>query len=281
MEQPDNQDSEVIESPESAENTAADVEDSDVADDAELDSESTADPDDEEIEYEGEKFKVPAKLKDAFLRQADYTRKTQEAAEIKRQAETQVEAVKQREAFIQQNVAEVARIHAIDAELMQFQNVNWDQLWDSDPVQAGKLNQRAQMLQAQRAQTEQVLTQRQAQFQQWQQQQAAMRMQEGQRVLQREIPNWGAEVQSQLLDYAQQTGWSASEIQNITPRQVVALYRDLQFTKIREKATQKPKVVQEKPVTRIAATKATANKDPDKMSTEEWAKWRQAQLKKR
>lgn len=281
MEQPDNQDSEVIESPESAENTAADVEDDDIDGEAELENESTDDPDDEEIEYEGEKFKVPAKLKDAFLRQADYTRKTQEAAEIKRQAETQVEAVKQREAFIQQNVAEVARIHAIDAELAQFQGVNWDQLWDSDPVQAGKLNQRAQMLQAQRAQTEQVLTQRQAQFQQWQQQQAAMRMQEGQRVLQREIPNWGTEVQSQLLDYAQKTGWSASEIQNITPRQVVALYRDLQFTKIREKATQKPKVVQEKPVTRIAATKATANKDPDKMSTEEWAKWRQAQLKKR
>ena len=281
MEQPDFQDSEVIESPESAENTAADVEDDDSDGEAERENESTDDPDDEEIEYEGEKFKVPAKLKDAFLRQADYTRKTQEAAEIKRQAETQVEAVKQREAFIQQNVAEVARIQAIDAELMQFQNVNWDQLWDSDPVQAGKLNQRAQMLQAQRAQTEQVLTQRQAQFQQWQQQQAAMRMQEGQRVLQREIPNWGTEVQSQLLDYAQKTGWSASEIQNITPRQVVALYRDLQFTKIREKATQKPKVVQEKPVTRIAATKATANKDPDKMSTEEWAKWRQAQLKKR
>lgn len=281
MEQPDLQDSEVIDSPESAENTAADVEDSDVDGDAELENESTDEPEDEEIEYEGEKFKVPAKLKDAFLRQADYTRKTQEAAEIKRQAETQVEAVKQREAFIQQNVAEVARIHAIDAELAQFQGVNWDQLWDSDPVQAGKLNQRAQMLQAQRAQTEQVLTQRQAQFQQWQQQQAAMRMQEGQRVLQREIPNWGTEVQGQLLDYAQKTGWSASEIQNITPRQVVALYRDLQFTKIREKATQKPKVVQEKPVTRIAATKAAATKDPDKMSTEEWAKWRQAQLKKR
>jgi len=281
MEQPDSQDSEVIESPESAGNTTADVEDSEIDGEAELDNESTADPDDEEIEYEGEKFKVPAKLKDAFLRQADYTRKTQEAAEIKRQAETQVEAVKQREAFIQQNVAEVARIHAIDAELAQFQGVNWDQLWDSDPVQAGKLNQRAQMLQAQRAQTEQVLTQRQAQFQQWQQQQAAMRMQEGQRVLQREIPNWGSEVQDQLREYALQTGWTASEVQNITPRQVVALYRDLQFTKMREKATQKPKVVQEKPVTRIAATKATANKDPDKMSTEEWAKWRQAQLKKR
>lgn len=281
MEQPETQDSEVIESPQSAENTPADVEGSEEESTEELDSESTEEDDSEEIEYEGEKFKVPAKLKEAFLRQADYTRKTQEVAELRRQAEAQAETVKQREAFIQQNVAEVARIHAIDAELAQFQQVNWDQLWDSDPVQAGKLNQRAQMLQAQKAQTEQVLTQRQAQFLQMQQQQAAMRLQEGQRVLQREIPNWGPEVQDKLRDYALGSGWTPSEIQAITPRQVVALFHEFKAVETRKKAAEKPKIVQEKPVTRIAATKATANKDPDKMSTEEWLKWRESQRKKR
>lgn len=281
MEQPDNQDSEVIESQESAENTAADVQDSESEENKELEQESTDVSDDEEIEFEGEKFKVPAKLKDAFLRQADYTRKTQEVAEIRKQAEAQAETARQREAFIQHNVAEVARIQAIDTELAQFQQVNWDQLWDSDPVQAGKLNQRAQFLQAQRAQTEQVLTQRQAQFLQWQQQEAAKRLNEGQQVLKREIPNWGTEIQDQLRTYALNTGWSAGELQNITPRQVVALYRDFQFVKMREKATQKPKVVQEKPVTRIAATKASATKDPDKMDMNEWMKWRESQRKKR
>lgn len=281
MEQPDNQDSEVIESQESAEDTAADVQDSESEENKELEQESTDVSDDEEIEFEGEKFKVPAKLKDAFLRQADYTRKTQEVAEIRKQAEAQAETARQREAFIQHNVAEVARIQAIDTELAQFQQVNWDQLWDSDPVQAGKLNQRAQFLQAQRAQTEQVLTQRQAQFLQWQQQEAAKRLNEGQQVLKREIPNWGTEIQDQLRTYALNTGWSAGELQNITPRQVVALYRDFQFVKMREKATQKPKVVQEKPVTRIAATKASATKDPDKMDMNEWMKWRESQRKKR
>lgn len=281
MEQPDNQDSEVIESQESAENTAADVQDSESEENKELEQESTDVSDDEEIEFEGEKFKVPAKLKDAFLRQADYTRKTQEVAEIRKQAEAQAETARQREAFIQHNVAEVARIQAIDTELAQFQQVNWDQLWDSDPVQAGKLNQRAQFLQAQRAQTEQVLTQRQAQFLQWQQQEAAKRLNEGQQVLKREIPNWGTEIQDQLRTYALNTGWSAGELQNITPRQVVALYRDFQFVKMREKATQKPRVVQEKPVTRIAATKASATKDPDKMDMNEWMKWRESQRKKR
>lgn len=281
MEQPDNQDSEVIESPESAENTPADVEGSEEESTEELDTESTEEDDSEEIEYEGEKFKVPAKLKEAFLRQADYTRKTQEVAELRRQAEAQAESVKQRETFIQQNVAEVARIHAIDAELAQFQQVNWDQLWDSDPVQAGKLNQRAQMLQAQRAQTEQVLTQRQAQFLQEQQQQAAMRLQEGQRVLQREIPGWGQEIQDKLRDYALASGWTPSELQAVTPRQVIALFHEFKAVETRKKASEKPKIVQEKPITRIAASKATANKDPDKMSTDEWLKWRESQRRKR
>ena len=44
----------------------------------------------------------------------------------------------------------------------------------------------------------------------------------------------------------------------------------------------KPKPApQEAPVTRITATKATANKDPDKMSVDEWKRWREAQVKRR
>lgn len=34
----------------------------------------------EDIEYEGQTFRVPKVLKDAFLRNADYTQKTQEVA---------------------------------------------------------------------------------------------------------------------------------------------------------------------------------------------------------
>lgn len=40
-----------------------------------------AEPDELEIEYEGNKYKVPKELKDAFLRQQDYTKKTMELAE--------------------------------------------------------------------------------------------------------------------------------------------------------------------------------------------------------
>lgn len=281
MEQPENQDSEVIESPESAENTAADVETDELPEGAELD-ESTADPDEEEVEYEGEKYKVPAKLKDALLRQSDYTRKTQEVAEIRRQAEVEKQQIAQEREFIQHNLKDVATVTALDQQIAQYQGVNWDQLTESDPVQAMKLERQLRNLQSQREQAAAAVTQRQAHFVQVQQQEAARQLQEGQRVLQREIPGWNESLARELVDYGLKRGYAPEVLQNIrNPQFVIDLHNSYQFTKLREKATQKPKIVQEKPVTRIQATKATATKDPDSMSAEEWAKWRNAQIRKK
>lgn len=282
MEQPENQDSGVIESPESAENTAADVEAEILEDDAELENESTAEPDEEEVEYEGEKYKVPAKLKDALLRQSDYTRKTQEVAEIRRQTEAEKQMIAQEREFIQHNLKDVATVTALDQQIAQYQGVNWDQLTESDPVQAMKLERQLRNLQSQREQAAAAVTQRQAYFVQMQQQEAARQLQEGQRVLQREIPGWNESLARELVDYGLKRGYAPEVLQNIrNPQFVIDLHNSYQFTKLREKAAQKPKVLQEKPVTRIQATKASATKDPDSMSAEEWAKWRNAQLRKK
>lgn len=279
MEQPENQDSEIIESPESAEITDETTETE--AEDAELE-ESTAEPDEEEVEFEGEKYKLPAKLKDALLRQSDYTRKTQEVAEIRRQAEAEKQQIAQEREFIQHNLKDVTTVTALDQQIAQYQGINWDELTESDPVQAMKLERQLRNLQAQREQAASAVTQRQAEFMQRQQQEAARQLQDGQRVLQREIPGWNESLAKELVDYGLKRGYAPEVLQNVrNPQFVIDLYNSYQFTKLREKATQKPKVVQEKPVTRIQATKATATRDEDSMSADEWAKWRNAQLRKK
>lgn len=279
MEQPENQDSEIIESPESAEITEETTETE--AEDAELD-ESTAEPDEEEVEFEGEKYKLPAKLKDALLRQSDYTRKTQEVAEIRRQAEAEKQQIAQEREFIQHNLKDVTTVTALDQQIAQYQGIDWDALTDSDPQQAIKLERQLRNLQAQREQAASAVTQRQAEFMQRQQQEAARQLQDGQRVLQREIPGWNESLAKELVDYGLKRGYAPEVLQNVrNPQFVIDLYNSYQFTKLREKATQKPKVVQEKPVTRIQATKATATRDEDSMSADEWAKWRNAQLRKK
>src|SRR6185437_2626655 len=52
-----------------------------------------AEPTEAEIEWGGEKFTIPIKLKDAFLKNEDYTQKTQELAEQRRILEQNRESI--------------------------------------------------------------------------------------------------------------------------------------------------------------------------------------------
>lgn len=278
LEQPQVEDS--TELPES-DDTAEDVNDSEESGEEELNNEQSDASEEEEVEYEGKQYKVPKELKDALLRQSDYTRKTQEVAEVKRQVEAQQQRIEAERQFTQAHIREVARIEAIDQQLSQFSQVDWNALTDQDPVQVMKLERQVRELQAQRAQIAQTLTQRQAEFQQSQQQEAARQIAEGQRVLQREIPGWGQEMASKLIEYGRSRGYPDSVLMNVTsPQFVIDLYNSYQFAELRKKASQKPKQVQEKPVTRITASKAKGPVDPDRMSPDQWLKWRNAQLKK-
>jgi hypothetical protein len=264
MEQPDIQDSEIIESPDEDVIESESIE----TDETDQESEQSDEPEDdsEEVEYEGEKFKVPAKLKDALLRQADYTRKTQEVAEVRRQAEAERQLFEQQKQFHFANMQEVARVIAIDQQLQQYAAINWDQLENSDPVQAMKLQRQFRELQAQKAQSESTVAQRHQAMQQAQQQEAAMRLNEGQRVLTREIPGWGPELALKLKEFGLKEGMSAKKINSMDdPSDVLNLYAKYQLSEMKAKATKKPQQVQTKPVTKIQAVKATANRDSEKI----------------
>ncbi len=281
LEQPQIEDSEAQE--DEKEVSATSAEDSEeTQDETELDTEQTEESDEEETEYEGKKYKVPKELKDALLRQADYTRKTQEVAAEKRQVEQERQRFQAELQVHQQNQQEIGAITAIDQQLAQFGQVNWQALMDTDPVQAMKLDRQMRDMQAQRAQLANVITQRQQQFSHWQQQQAAAQMEEGQRVLQREIPGWNKELAGKLSEYGKARGYPEGFLSSVmSPQFVIDLYNSYQFSELRKKATTKPKQIQEKPVTRIAASKGAAVTDPDRMSSEQWLKWRNAQVKRR
>jgi len=277
LEQPQVEDSTELPEPE---DTAEGVTDSEDAEGEELDNEQSDDSEEEEVEYEGKHYKVPKELKEALLRQADYTRKTQEVAEVRKQVEAQQARMDAERQFTQAHIRDVARIEALDQQLAQYGQVNWDALIDSDPQQAMKLERQARELQAQRAQLAQAVTQKQHEFQQSQQQEAARQIAEGQRVLSREIPGWGPELAQKLIDYGRTRGYPDQVLFNVTsPAFVMDLYNSYQFAEIRKKATQKPKPVQEKPVTRIQASKSKTSVDPDRMSPDQWLKWRNSQVR--
>lgn len=68
------------------------------------------DPSLDEVEYEGKKYRVAPELKNALLRQSDYTRKTQEVAEYERQVS----------ARYQETEATIAQVQRAQAAVLQM-----------------------------------------------------------------------------------------------------------------------------------------------------------------
>lgn len=228
---------------------------------------------DEELEVELDE------LLQGYSRTADYTRKTQEAAELKRQAEAE------RERFVQFNREQAQAYQAvagIDAQLQQFGQVNWQQLSDSDPVQAQKLWIQYQQLKDQR----QNVAGRLAQIEQAkaleQQQAIARQVEEGHRVLQREIPNWSAETAKQVRAFAERDlGFRPEELARVyDPRVVRLLHSAMVASQLTKQARTTNAPEPAKPVPKVSGT-SSGPRDMNRMSTDEWMRARNAELRKR
>jgi hypothetical protein len=242
------------------------------------------DDDGEEIDYDGEKYKIPKVLKDAFLRQQDYTQKTQLVAEQRREIEVQAQQVQHQAELQRQHVAEYAEAYTLDAQLKQYQQIDWQNLIDTDPVQAMKLDRQMRELQQRRDDVVASVTQKQNQQAIQTQQETAKRMNEGRALLEREIKGWSPEVAKELTAYGQTIGFTKEELAQVNnPRAVMLLHKAWQFDQLMKKqATPKAKPeTQEKPITRITASKGTAVKSPSQMTDKEFAQWRQKQIKNR
>ncbi len=252
-------------------------------DQTESDSQETETEDDsEEIEFEGEKYKVPKHLKDAFLRQSDYTRKTQEVSEQRKELEQAREEFQQRAEVQQRHIQDYAELHALDVELKRYQQVDWDALINQDPVEAMKLDRQYRTLSETRSGIVQRIQEVEAKQQFQRQQEYAKALESGSEVLKREIPGWSREKASELKEFAvTQLGIDKRQIDSLLdPKAVIALhYAKIGYQTLKQ-AAQKPKATEAKPVQKVSAKRETSTVNPDKLSADDWMKWREKQLRK-
>ena len=88
-----------------------------------------------ELELDGETHVLPAALKGAFLRQADYTRKTQELAEHRRALEAERRAMAEHRDAMQGELGDRAVLAALDRSLDEYEGVDWDALAQTEPAE--------------------------------------------------------------------------------------------------------------------------------------------------
>lgn len=202
----------------------------------------------------------------------DYTQKTQEIAEQRRQVEQFAQHVQQQAALQQQFQQEIAQITAMDMQLQRFKDVDWSTYTDHDPVEATKAWQRYQILQQQRAEVANGLNQRQAALQNEIARRADMNLAEAAQSLERELGKaWNAETRAALKANAKEYGFSDDELAQVAdPRVVKVLFdaykwRQMQQQKpaVQKKVSEAPKLA--KPGQKPAQAENTQRKQLQKM----------------
>jgi hypothetical protein len=246
--------------------------------------EATDEPDDQAEEEEQSKDEVPAILKlkvngedvekpldevVALAQQGlDYTQKTQQVAEQRKELEAYAQQIQMQEQAFQQQVQlnnvlieDVAKITTLDQQLSQYSNVNWQELSDNDFVEAQKHFFTYNQLQQERSQLVSQFEAKKQQIAAQQSQLMADRVAKGKEVLAKEIPGWSQETTQQLVSVGKDYGFSDAELNSIVdPRHVKVLHDAMQWRKLQQNSSVKKKVSSAKPVVRPGAkdTKAEA-----------------------
>lgn len=251
--------------------------------------EEDAELDTEEVEHDGKKYRLPKDLKPLLMMNADYTRKTQELAEQRRQVEERGTALQRQAQEHEQNLREVARIVAIDEQLESLANVDWQEWVRADPIAAQSAFMRVQQMRDQRGQIVGTLNQRQAEAQAKAQQSRAEALNAAGAKIKAAIPGWSPAMRETLTAFAKaELGYDDRELNSITdPRQVITIHKAYQATQLLNtkqaavKAEAKAAAPQAKPVPQVGGGNAPAVKDPERMPVDQWMKHRDEQLRKR
>lgn len=238
----------------------------------------------DEVEYgDGKKYKVPRELNRGFLREADYTQKTQALAK-----EREAFAV-ERTRFTEANQAlrsEIGKVHALEERIGQFQAVPWDQLRAASPDEWRELRDEYVATRDQLTEAKASLTKKEGEIAEAERQADATRIAETEAALadpKTGIPGWGPQVFQDLVSFAGTHGYSPADLRIASTSD----WKLLHLASIGAKAQQQQqRVAQHKKTqeTRPAApTKGTgAVRDLNSVkSTDEWMRRRNAQVAKR
>jgi hypothetical protein len=189
-----------------------------LAEEAELQLEDDREPVDAEgedvfeLELDGQVHTLPGALKGAFLRQADYTRKTQELAEHRRAVEAEREALERHRRGLDDEASDRATLAALDRQIDDMAGIDWEALGQADPERARALWASFHQTQALRDEYAYVLSRHESQAELRKAREAAEAMAETGRTLSREIEGWSPEVAAKLVEYAAAFGVSLDEL---------------------------------------------------------------------
>jgi len=250
---------EPVEAPEIEEPEVEEPETDEVEATDEPDETPVIEPESVEVEYDGILYDVPIALKDALLRQQDYTVKTQEVALSRKEYEVQVDQIanerKQYE-FAQSVFDEVLEIRNLDSQAEQWKDYIRTNVDNMSPLDIEKARMSRDELIERRDKLAQDIQVKQTNYQQAQDQSQAEVLKKGTEVLKQKIPDWGPDKEKLVQEFALGLGYSPSQLLSVTPTDVVVLHGYMQYQALLEGKTAAVKKVQSAPKIK------TSSRDP-------------------
>jgi hypothetical protein len=204
-----------------------------------------------EVEYDGRIYEVPNELKDALLRQDDYTRKTQEVAESRKSVEVVAGELQQAMAdyeFAQSINPDVMKAQALQQQEEQLHQYLRDNVENLTSTDIEKVRFGIEDARGQREELMASIKQKEQAHHQAQEQTRAELLKKGSDVLKSKIPGWGEEKAKQVRDFALSSGFVEAEINGVVdPRYVEVLWKASQYDSLKAGAAPAVKKVQTAP----------------------------------
>jgi len=249
----------------------------------------------EELDIDGDPLRVPKtaaeKLKARMMMQADYTQKTQSLAEQRREFEAQRQAMAWESQTREALFNEEAQLLNVRSRLDQFAQVNWQALAQEDAGQYAALHAEYTQLKDHYDGLYGNVEGRKSQLAAMREQATAISMERALQDLSTPDPSTGwdgkfdADKSKKLTDFLVKKGANPEVLKTILDPFVIkmahlAMIGDEALRK--QSASLKGNPAAARPVPQVATGKTrTGPVNPDRLSPEEWVKWRESSLAKR
>ena len=231
-----------------------------------------------EIEFAGQTHKLPPGTPEDVARKvqelgknlhSDYTRKTQEVAEARKQIEQERATAQELLKLTHDHADLVADFRVVQRQIEQLSGEDLMALSETDPLSAQQ--KMARLMQLQQAQTR-IGAQLQQTVSEMQAKQTASTkeaLEKAQSELQKEIRDWGPDTAKALRDYGKSLGFNETELSQVTdPRVVKLLWKAKQFDSLQSAKPAVTKRLAEAPKT-IKSSSVLSAKSHDKARVNE------------
>lgn len=184
------------------------------------------DDDTHEIEHGGVFYRIPNALRGAFQSGADLRRVAEELESRHGDLQAWRDHLDAEHASLQDGLDLRVALHAADAQLAEFEDVDWETFLEEDPDSAQAVWRQYEALAHARERYAWALGHHQQEAARQAEAELEARLNEAGRVLAREIDGWSPEVAAKLVEYAGAFGVTLDELREIAdPRLWKILHR--------------------------------------------------------